>query len=187
MAYSSLWYLTDLPSEIIDIIDQDLSKNFNYTQESTIHGKKINKDIRNSENSWIPDNYWIAGFLWHYVTKANNTNFNYNLMAIDQNNLQYTKYSKGMYYNFHQDSGLSTLEDDTEVERKLSFSLQLSNCDDYEGGNLILINENGSKQVAPRHRGTMILFDSRIKHCVTKVTSGVRKSIVGWIIGPRWR
>ena len=33
----------------------------------------------------------------------------------------------------------------------------------------------------------MILFDSRTQHRVLKVKSGVRKSIVGWTVGPRWR
>ena len=59
--------------------------------------------------------------------------------------------------------------------------------DDYEGGNVVLINEHGKKYVTPRQRGTIVLFDSRANHCVTKVRSGVRKSIVGWVVGPHWR
>ena len=50
-----------------------------------------------------------------------------------------------------------------------------------------LINEHGKKYVTPRQRGTIVLFDSRANHCVTKVRSGVRKSIVGWVVGPHWR
>ena len=45
----------------------------------------------------------------------------------------------------------------------------------------------GSKYVAPRKRGTIVLFDSRTQHCVNKVKKGVRKSIVGWTVGPRWK
>ena len=33
----------------------------------------------------------------------------------------------------------------------------------------------------------MILFDSRTKHRVLKVTKGTRRSIVGWVVGPRWK
>ena len=69
----------------------------------------------------------------------------------------------------------------------MSFSLQLSDHDDYEGGNVVLINEHGKKYVTPRQKGTIVLFDSRTNHCVTKVRSGVRKSIVGWVVGPHWR
>ena len=70
---------------------------------------------------------------------------------------------------------------------KLSFSLQLSDPDDYEGGNFQLIDESGKLYVAPRKRGTIILFDSRTQHRVLKVKKGRRKSIVGWVVGPRWK
>ena len=81
------------------------------------------------------------------------------------------------------------LNKNTENVRKLSFSLQLSDPDDYEGGNVILLDEGGSnrKYVAPRKKGSIILFDSRTKHCVNVVKKGIRKSIVGWVVGPRWR
>ena len=71
--------------------------------------------------------------------------------------------------------------------RKLSFTVQLSNHDEYEGGNVQFINETGKVYVAPRERGQVIMFDSRTQHRVCKVRSGVRKSLVGWVVGPRWR
>jgi len=40
---------------------------------------------------------------------------------------------------------------------------------------------------APKQRGTMIIFDSRTPHRVRKVKSGMRKSLVGWVVGPRFR
>ena len=40
---------------------------------------------------------------------------------------------------------------------------------------------------APKQRGTMIVFDSRVRHRVRKIKSGTRKSIVGWVVGPRWK
>ena len=79
------------------------------------------------------------------------------------------------------------LNEKTEMVRKLSFVLQLSDPDDYEGGNLQLIDESGKSYIAPRQRGTMILFDSRTQHRVLKVRKGVRKSLVGWTVGPRWK
>ena len=119
--------------------------------------------------------------------KANNNNFKYDINGVDGESLQYTRYSKDMYYNWHIDAGLTERSDDKPFTRKLSFSLQLSDHDDYEGGNVVLINEHGKKYVTPRQKGTIVLFDSRTNHCVTKVRSGVRKSIVGWVVGPHWR
>jgi PKHD-type hydroxylase len=36
-------------------------------------------------------------------------------------------------------------------------------------------------------KGTVIAFPSFIPHRVTELTSGVRKSLVGWIEGPKFR
>ena len=79
------------------------------------------------------------------------------------------------------------MNENTELVRKLSFSLQLSDPDDYEGGNVQFLDENGKSYFAPRQKGSIILFDSRTQHRVLKVTKGTRKSIVGWVVGPRWK
>jgi PKHD-type hydroxylase len=118
--------------------------------------------------------------------------------------MQFTSYQAGQYYHWHNDAGLATqykpiavgncaqslvqdhLNHSIEMVRKLSFVLQLSNHDDYEGGNLQLLDETGKSYIAPRKRGTMILFDSRTQHRVQKVRSGTRKSLVGWVVGKRW-
>jgi PKHD-type hydroxylase len=65
--------------------------------------------------------------------------------------------------------------------------LQLSDPDSYSGGNVQLLAEDGSSYIAPRKRGTIVLFDSRTQHRVLKVTKGCRRSIVGWVCGPRWK
>lgn len=187
MAFQSIWYFTDLPKKVVDIIEEDLSENFDESMvDSQILSKDINKKKRNSKNSWVPANHWISGFIWHYVTKANNENFLYDLTAIDGGAIQYTQYKEGQFYTWHNDAGISNMNDN-EMIRKLSFVLQLSDPDDYEGGNLQLLDESGTSYIAPRQRGTMILFDSRTQHRVLKVTKGCRKSLVGWTIGPRWK
>ena len=43
------------------------------------------------------------------------------------------------------------------------------------------------KFTAPKNRGCMIVFDSRTIHRVTNIESGIRKSLVGWVLGPRWK
>lgn len=211
MAHQSVWYLTKIPKDIIEILEKDLINNFdNEMQDSKLSGNEIDKRKRDSKNTWIPSTYWIAGFLWHYIQKANRTNFFYDLTNIDGESLQYTKYSEGQFYNWHNDAGLSQfhssdvttgasesisneeyhkdkLNENYELVRKLSFSLQLSDPDDYEGGNVQLLDESNKSYIAPRQRGSIILFDSRTQHRVLKVTKGVRKSIVGWVIGPRWK
>ena len=206
MALQSVWYYTDIPKDVVDIIERDLTEKFDPSmQDSRLHGDALNKDKRNSQNTWIPSHYWVSGFLWHYVERANRENFLYNLKCIDGESLQYTRYQEGEFYNWHNDAGLATqfkptavgndnekltldyVPQMTEHVRKLSFSLQHSDPDDYEGGNVVLLDEAGRKYVAPRQRGTIVLFDSRTQHRVCKVRKGIRKSIVGWVVGPRWK
>ena len=83
MAFQSIWYFTDLPEDIVNILDKDLSDNFDFTMdESKLMGNHIRKDKRNSDNAWISSDHWISGFLWHYVNKANQENFLYDLNHI---------------------------------------------------------------------------------------------------------
>jgi PKHD-type hydroxylase len=206
MAFQSVWYYTDIPEKIVDVIEEDLSIKFDPEMtDSRIHGDALNKEKRNSQNAWIPSHHWTAGFVWHYIQRANRENFLYDLRCIDGENMQYTRYTEGQFYGWHNDAGLAEqykpqsvgnrvdglandfLNESIELVRKLSFVLQLSDPDDYEGGNLQLLDESGKSYFAPRKRGTIILFDSRTQHRVLKVTKGVRKSLVGWTVGPRWK
>ena len=206
MAYQSIWYFSDLSEEIVDIIERDLTEKFDeQMSDSRLHGDALNKDKRNSQNAWIPTTHWVGGFVWHYIERANRENFLYDLRCIDAESMQFTKYSEGQFYGWHNDAGLANqykpvsignrleglaqdfLNENIELVRKLSFVVQLSDADDYEGGNLQLLDESGKSYFAPRKRGTVILFDSRTQHRVLKVTKGVRKSLVGWTVGPRWK
>ena len=82
MALQNVWYYTDLPDKIIDIIEEDLTKNFDPKMtESRLHGNAVDTNKRNSYNAWIPTNHWVAGFLWHYVQRANRENFLFDLTS----------------------------------------------------------------------------------------------------------
>ena len=206
MAFQSIWYYTDLPERVVDMITEDLSVKFDSQMgDSKLMGDALNKDKRNSQNAWIPTEHWLGGFIWHYISRANRENFLYDLHCIDGESMQYTQYGPGQFYSWHNDAGLAChykpltvgnrvegraedfVQENTELVRKLSFVLQLSDPDDYEGGNLQLLDEAGKSYFAPRQRGTVVLFDSRTQHRVLPVTSGLRKSIVGWTVGPRWK
>jgi PKHD-type hydroxylase len=211
LAYQSVWYFSELNPKIIDIIEEDLTENFdNCLQDSRVgegdYGT-IDSDKRNARNAWVPTTHWITGFVWHYVMRANRENFLYDLTNIDGESMQYTVYGPGEYYGWHSDQGISSyyksvsqgnrghgaelfqdfVNQNCEQVRKLSFSLLLSDPDTYEGGNLQLMSEDNKSYYAPRKRGTIILFDSRTQHRVQKVKSGVRKSLVGWVCGKRWK
>ena len=205
MANLVSWEFTQLPTDVVDILEKDIKQFDPTVKQSGLLGEKIDLQIRNSQNSWISTSHWIGGWLWYYVSKSNRENFLYDIVDIDGGSLQYTHYNEGQFYNWHQDSDLDThykpqmnfssvnnraqeeIFQAGEYIRKLSFTLQLSEPTDYRGGEVEFLDNSSRRFLAPKQRGTMIVFDSRVRHRVRKVKSGTRKSIVGWVVGPRWK
>ena len=77
--------------------------------------------------------------------------------------------------------------------RKLSMTVNLTNPDNYAGGNLKfdLGAHAGKKRFKVceeiRPTGSIIIFPSFTYHCVTPVTRGTRYSLVLWSLGKPWR
>lgn len=108
--------------------------------------------------------------------------------------IQYTEYGVGQHYDWHVDTNL----DDLAKVRKISFILLLG--DEFEGGELQLetkmppskaIKEKYGDEpryvTVPLKPGAMVFFHSDIPHRVTPVTSGTRRTLVGWVAGPHFR
>jgi len=205
MAYITTWYHTNLPKDIVDILERDLTQFDSEVDEAKLHGDQVDHIIRDSKTAWIPTSHWIGGFLWHYIQRINRENYCYDLTGIDGETIQYTQYGTGQFYNWHIDGNIDTaykpnlivgsgvnISNDLitlegEYVRKLSFSLQLSDPEDYTGGEVQLLDQGRKTYFAPKQKGTLIMFDSRTSHRVRKVKSGMRKSLVGWVVGPRWK
>tara|TARA_R100000005_G_C4973707_1_gene185792 strand:+ start:661 stop:1284 length:624 start_codon:yes stop_codon:yes gene_type:complete len=207
MALQTVWFPSRLPEKLVDLIEEDLNYNFGEDfMDSRLAGDSINRRKRNSTNAWVDSNHWVCGVIWHYISCANNYNFQFDLTSIDGNAVQYTKYNAGEYYGWHSDMWLeamvakeNTNPDNLDGEmrdylapraqniRKLSCIIQLSDSSDYEGGNVQMMDDTEQSYFLPRERGTVAVFDSRARHRVQKVTSGTRKSLVAWAVGPRWR
>ena len=162
MAFQTTWYQSRLPEEVVSIIEKELSEDGNN----------------------IPESSWVGGFIWHYIVRANRENFLYDISHLDNESISYKVYNEGDSQDWHIDAQPEPEEDGSV--RKLSFTVQLSDVDDYEGGNVQIKDETGRKYFIPRQRGCVSLFDSRAEHRVDKVTKGTRKSLVGWCVGPAW-
>lgn len=152
---------------------------------TTSDDNKQSLDIRDSKirflESSLEENKWIFQRLTATVQQANNQFFQFELDRIES--LQYTTYKKNQYYRDHLDI---MYKSPSNAVRKLSFSVQLSDPDDYKGGDLLLKISSDPTQVK-KTRGTVIFFPSYVLHEVTPVKQGVRKSLVGWVTGPRWK
>ena len=141
-----------------------------------------NKNNRSSQISWL-DNKTLQSKLSKYVSLANEES-NWNFLLTEFEPLQYSIYNIGDHYNWHIDSHKKPYNNG--LVRKLSFTLCLN--DDYEGGDLrfSVPHPNSNKITIDSFKpktGTMIVFPSHIWHQVGPVTKGVRKSLVGWVVG----
>jgi PKHD-type hydroxylase len=111
----------------------------------------------------------------------NDRMYNFDLTYIEI--LQFSIYELGDFYNDHMD----TIKPVCVHNRKLSFSIQLSEPDAYQGSDLE-INVNAAKfEAAPKTQGTAVFFPSYSVHRVTPLTKGVRYALVGWVCGPAFR
>ena len=145
-----------------------------------IEGPSVHNDrVRHSKVRWLKrtaDTYWIYARLMEHILELNDRywRFDLNLLSDD---IQYGEYAETGHYDWHLDLGSGNLSN-----RKLSFSVQLSNPDEYDGGELEL-NRSSSTVVAPRDQGTLVVFPSFLMHRVAPVTRGVQRSLVGWASG----
>jgi PKHD-type hydroxylase len=104
--------------------------------------------------------------------------------------MQYTTYESGQFYSWHVDQHSEPYSDGMfkGMTRKLSITIQLTEPDDYDGGDFEIRDycDYDSVQTIKglRPRGSLLVFPSFLMHRVTPVTRGVRRSLVCWIVGP---
>jgi PKHD-type hydroxylase len=152
--------------------------------DATLSGRATeNEELRKSSVIFIeeePSTTWIYQKMAALAMQTNNERFWFDLLGFHEK-LQLTNYSVGDHFNWHQDFGAGEIS-----SRKLSMTVQLSDPDEYEGGDLeFMVNHNIMK--APRKKGTIVVFPSFIMHRVTPITKGTRRSIVGWVAGSPYR
>lgn len=155
-------------------------------EQATVNIQDLDLGIRDCLTSFLHSdrNEWLFKKLSKIIKEVNSQHFKFDLHYIEA--LQFTMYSedKNGFYDTHSDTiyGVKTMAG----QRKLSFSIQLSNPNSYEGGDLLL-HVAKTPIIMSREMGVINFFSSFIPHQVTPVTKGTRYSLVGWINGPSFR
>ena len=146
-------------------------------------GKGLKKEYRSNKIGWFapgPDTEWLYRKITDITTEINHQFWQFDLESIPE--LQFTKYiNVNDQYKKHLDMGYQSV-----TYRKLSFSIQLTDENDYEGCNLEFFQSDNA-EVAPRMRGAIVFFPSFIMHQVTPLLSGERNALVGWVCGPPFK
>lgn len=149
---------------------------------------RVREDKRKAITQWLPfptrDNgtQWIYDMCADVVQQANGLYWRYDLTDFyDQ--LHYVRYTAPSdHFMWHRDSG----DDWRRPQRKLAFSLLLSDPSEYEGG-AFAINDGAEQEVKASEAGTFIIFPASLLHRVMPVTRGERRALIGWASGPPLR
>ncbi len=189
------WYFQKAlsPKVCDDIIAT--GKNEKSSKAVTGDNKKASAEvqkIRKSNVAWL-NHQWIYKEIHPYIHLANK-NAGWNFEWDWSESMQFTKYSKNQFYNWHCDSWLKPYDNKDDNKngkiRKLSVTVSLSDPKDYTGGELefkFINNITGKpyteicKEILPR--GSIVVFPSHAWHRVKPVKKGTRYSLVMWNLG----
>ena len=151
----------------------------------------INKNVRRTLNKDIIFDRYKKPFddtnLFNRVESAlkiaNIQYFNYDVEGIDK--LRFLKYGIGGRYEWHTDYGRHECS-----MRKLTGIIQLSDSDEYEGGDFefgLTDTEGSGLLKGNRDKGCLLVFPSFLSHRVAPLTKGKRYSIITWLEGDTFR
>ena len=132
---------------------------------------------------WIP--FKEMGHMYqdlnNFIQAANENHFGFGDIRITEN-AQFTEYPEGGFYDWHMDCDVN-MQYEPPV-RKISMTLLLNDPKEFEGGQLELMAPG---KFADLKQGHAICFASFLNHRVSKVTRGVRQSLVVWFGGKAFR
>ena len=191
-----VWGRSGLSNFEIDYIRQIyLHEKQNFEQDAYLEGGVTDNSIRQSKVQWMDSNFFVRHNcqdiyekITNKVSEINEENYKFELANIEP--MQLTEYNSEQqgFYRSHVDCGPWQ----ETISRKLSFVIQLSDPSEFEGGHFIY-NSGGEdmdvSESSPEvmQKGNIIVFPSFVLHGVTPVTKGVRHSLVGWCVGPRFK
>ena len=176
------FYEKVIPENVCDLIINEFdSLEYEYGRVNSLsNDTNVNTSIRFVKKISLPRNHWSLGILFYFGCDANTYNFKYNVSSLGT--VDFLKYEDGMYYKPHSDVG-SNVKSGTH-NRKLTAILQLSDENDYDGGDILIYDSQLKVSKLSRKKGSILVFDSSVTHAVTKIKSGIRYSLCGWICGP---
>ena len=130
---------------------------------------------RKTNIAWTTEQ-WLFDLVFDYMLSANRqSGWNFEVDAAES--MQIGKYSKGCFYDYHQDGDGVTIYDEPENNwlhnktRKLSMTISLN--ENYEGGDFRFYgyDETALKE---KEKGSVLVFPSYMQQSVEKITKGNR-------------
>ena len=140
----------------------------------------IDKKVRDVNRIITSPAKGIGSTLTGIGLNANHHLWRFNITHSNQ--VEFLKYDKDGHFNSHIDTFLGDI--DCKHTRKLSVLLFLN--DDFEGGKFFFPGSEGP--IYPKQNaGDVVVFPSFARHGVERVTSGIRRTIITWMVGPYFK
>ena len=126
-------------------LDQIIKLGNSITSSTGTIGSETTNEYRKSNIAWLdtedPEFDWIYATLAPVITEINDAYYRFDLKSLQT--LQFTRYTTTGVYRPHSDLGRQ------KPTRKLSFTVQLSDPAEYEGGDLRFLNLKTTPESAP--------------------------------------
>lgn len=165
-----------------------LSEGRLFSGEDIYQTRKAKTAFINAPSS---ETYWIYEKFNTLIGFYNDTMFGFDLTGYSY--MQYAEYDIEGKHNFHMDIALNSPTvinyQINEHLRKLTIVLMLNQQnDDFEGGDFqVNLSEERVATTVSMNKGNVLILPSFLLHRVTPVTRGLRKTLVLWAIGPKFR
>ena len=174
------------PAQCQNIINMGHQQKAEEAKVGSTEGKKGQYDTKKriTTISWIPFSALpeMYKIIERTMKQVNGNHFGYEGMTITEP-AQFTEYPKGGFYDWHMDAEVNCQFE--PPVRKISMTILLSPQEEFEGGDLEFMAEgNKPPQLL---QGQAIFFCSLLRHRVSKVKKGVRRSLVQWFGGPPFK
>ena len=137
---------------------------------------------RIKNNRQLPENCPVALAQGHVILQALAANARFFSAALPLRTLppMFNRYSLGETYGLHVDGSVRTIVGTAQrVRTDVSCTLFLSEPDDYDGGDLVVVDTYGVHEVK-LPAGDMIVYPSTSLHRVEPVTRGERVASFFW-------
>lgn len=183
------WVFADdcFTKEEIEKIEQYCSTK-KLDKASTVGTDSSSRVSNNCFNDVDHENEWFISRINHAIEKVNERFYGFDLYGYSY--FQYAEYegSESGKYDAHTDLIFGDNKPEYMIDtRKLSLSLLLSEPEEDFVGGEFFIHLSGNPSLHTLKKGQMIVFPSYMLHGVKPVLSGVRKSIVIWVEGPKFK
>lgn len=186
----NLWLTKQLPPVLIDVANIDFNNLETYdagiVDEIGVENAKISYDHgrRKSTLRSVDFDHWLNGVMYYFGISFN-LNVGWDFKIDTHEKMQVADYIEGQHFDWHAD----VIPFSGPTDRKVTVVCLMTDPAEYSGGELQLMNPSNEKETItiPLQKGTMVAFPSALKHRVTKVTAGVRRSATLWLNGPCYR